>query len=88
MRAPTYSRAIVLAVLITAITLVALALFGGGGGDYTVTARFINAGQIVKGNPVQAGGVPIGSVREIELTPGGQADLCLLYTSPSPRDRS
>ena len=81
MRAPTYSRAIVLAVLITAITLVALALFGGGGGDYTVTARFINAGQIVKGNPVQAGGVPIGSVREIELTPGGQADLTLTVDS-------
>jgi phospholipid/cholesterol/gamma-HCH transport system substrate-binding protein len=81
LRAPTYSRAIALAVLITAITLVALALFGGGGGDYTVTARFINAGQIVKGNPVQAGGVPIGSVREIELTPGGQADLTLTVDS-------
>ena len=77
MRALTYARGLVLALLITAITLVALALFGGGGGDYTVTARFINAGQIVKGNPVQAGGVPIGSVKKIELTPGGQADLTL-----------
>ena len=77
MRAPTYSRAVVLALLIGSITVVALALFAGGGSDYTVTARFINAGQIVKGNPVQAGGVPIGSVAKIELTPDGQADLTL-----------
>ena len=56
LRAPTYARAIVLALLIAMATVVALALFGGGGGDYTVTARFVNAGQIVKGNPVQAGG--------------------------------
>ena len=77
MRAPTYARALVLALLIASITIVTLALFGGGGGDYAVTARFVNAGQIVKGNPVQAGGVPIGSVQKIELTPGGQADLRL-----------
>ena len=71
-----------LALLITSIVLVALVLFGGGGGgDYTVTARFINAGQIVKGNPVQAGGVPIGSVEKIELTSGGQADLRLSIDS-------
>lgn len=81
MRPPTYARAIVLALLITAITLVALAAFGGGGGDYTVTARFINAGQIVEGNPVQAGGVPIGSVRRIELTRAGQADITLAVDS-------
>ena len=37
----------------------------------------MNAGQIVKGNPVQAGGVPIGSVEKIELTDDGQADLTL-----------
>ena len=75
MRAPTYARAIVLALLIAMATVVALALFSGGGSDYTVTARFVNAGQIVKGNPVQAGGVPIGSVTKIELTDDGQANL-------------
>jgi phospholipid/cholesterol/gamma-HCH transport system substrate-binding protein len=67
----------VLALLIASITLVSLVLFGGGPGGYTVTARFINAGQIVKGNPVQAGGVPIGSVEKIELTANGQADVRL-----------
>ena len=53
-----------LGAVIAAVTLVAIVLFGGGSGGYEVTAKFINAGQIVKGNP------------------------CLLYTSPSPRDRS
>lgn len=77
MSAPTYARAAVLALLIASIAIVALALFGGGDGTYTVTARFVNAGQIVKGNQVQAGGVPIGSVEKIELTGDGQADLRL-----------
>ena len=43
--------------VIAAAALVALVLFGGGGGGYKVKARFINAGQLVKGNPVQTGGV-------------------------------
>ena len=59
---------------IAAVALVALLLFGGGGG-YTVTARFINAGQLVKGNPVQTGGAPIGSVKDIEITDDGQAEI-------------
>ena len=85
MRGPTYSRAIVLALLIAMATVVALALFRDGGGDYTVTARFVNAGQIVKGNPVQAGGVAIGSVEKIELTDDGQADVRLsIDTENSP----
>ena len=50
--------------LVAAIVLVGLILFAGGGvGGYTVKARFLNAGQLVKGNPVQVGGVP-GGLRE------------------------
>jgi phospholipid/cholesterol/gamma-HCH transport system substrate-binding protein len=71
------ARAATLAALLLAIVVVSLALFGGGSGGYTVTARFQNAGQIVKGNPVQAGGVPIGAVKSIRLTRDGQADLVL-----------
>ena len=63
--------------MIAAVVLVALVLFGGAGGGYTVTAKFINAGQIVKGNPVQSGGTPIGSVEDIEITPDGQAEVKL-----------
>jgi phospholipid/cholesterol/gamma-HCH transport system substrate-binding protein len=63
--------------VIAAAALVALLLFGGGGGGYAVKARFINAGQLVKGNPVQVGGVPIGSVDGIEIAPNGEAELTL-----------
>ena len=63
--------------VIAAAALVALLLFGGGGGGYKVKARFINAGQLVKGNPVQSGGVPIGSVDGIEIAPNGEAELTL-----------
>jgi len=62
--------------VIAAIVLVGLVLFGGGGlGGYKVKARFINAGQLVKGNPVQVGGVPIGSVKGIRITDNGEAEV-------------
>jgi phospholipid/cholesterol/gamma-HCH transport system substrate-binding protein len=62
--------------VIAAIVLVALVLFGGGGvGGYKVKARFLNAGQLVKGNPVQVGGVPIGSVKGIHITDNGEAEI-------------
>jgi phospholipid/cholesterol/gamma-HCH transport system substrate-binding protein len=62
--------------LIAAIVLVSLILFGGGGaGGYKVKARFLNAGQLVKGNPVQVGGVPVGSVKGIRITDDGHAEI-------------
>jgi phospholipid/cholesterol/gamma-HCH transport system substrate-binding protein len=62
--------------VIAAIVLVGLILFGGGGvGGYKVHARFLNAGQLVKGNPVQVGGVPIGSVKAIKITDDGHAEV-------------
>ena len=57
---------------IVLIALAAIVLFAGDRG-YTVTARFISAGQLVKGNPVQSGGAPIGSVQEIDITDDGRA---------------
>jgi phospholipid/cholesterol/gamma-HCH transport system substrate-binding protein len=62
--------------LIAAVVLVSLVVFGGGGGGgYKVKARFLNAGQLVKGNPVQVGGVPVGSVKGIEITGDGHAEI-------------
>jgi len=56
-------RVAALGAVIAAIALVAIVLFGGGaGGGYTISAKFINAGQLVNGNPVQTGGTAIGSV--------------------------
>ena len=63
-----------------------LALIGGvvllfvvltGGDSYQVTARFQNAGQLVKGNLVQNAGTKVGTVQEIDLAPDGAAEVVL-----------
>ena len=71
----TVGRVAALGAVIAAVLLVALVLFGRGDGGYVLTAKFLNAGQIVKGNPVQTGGAPIGSVKSIKITPDGQAEI-------------
>jgi phospholipid/cholesterol/gamma-HCH transport system substrate-binding protein len=75
-------RVAAVAAVIAAIVLVGLILFGGTGvGGYKVYARFLNAGQLVKGNPVQVGGVPVGSVKGIEITDDGHAQIELSIDS-------
>jgi phospholipid/cholesterol/gamma-HCH transport system substrate-binding protein len=69
-------RVAAIGAVIAAVALVAVLLFGGGGG-YAVKAHFLNAGQLVKGNPVQSGGVPIGSVSGIDIAPNGEAEITL-----------
>jgi len=64
-----------LGAVIAAVALVAIVLFGSGSGGYEITAKFINAGQIVTGNPVQSGGTPVGSVTGIKITDDGQAEI-------------
>jgi phospholipid/cholesterol/gamma-HCH transport system substrate-binding protein len=62
------------AAVLAAVVIVALLLFTGGS-DYTVKVQFENAGQLVKGNQVQVGGRPIGTVKNITLTADGQAQI-------------
>ena len=69
-------RALVLALVLLAIITVAILLFTGDGG-YRVSAEFANAGQLVKGNEVKAGGVTIGSVKGIDVTQDGRAKVTL-----------
>ena len=69
-------RVAAIGAIIAAIALVAIIFFGGSDA-YRVTATFENAGQLVKGNPVQTGGVPVGSVKDLKITPSGQADVTL-----------
>ncbi len=57
--------------------MVAVLLLGSPGGSYKVKARFENAAQLVKGNLVQTGGAPIGTVEKIDLTPNGEAEVTL-----------
>ena len=70
-------RVAALGAVVAAFALVAIVLFGGGGGGYTIKATFINGGQLVRGNPVQSGGVAIGSVEGIKITDDGQAEVTL-----------
>jgi phospholipid/cholesterol/gamma-HCH transport system substrate-binding protein len=58
--------------VIGAAVLVAVVMFAGSDA-YTVSATFDNAGQLVRGNQVQVGGRPVGTVKKIELTDDGRA---------------
>jgi phospholipid/cholesterol/gamma-HCH transport system substrate-binding protein len=59
--------------LAAAAVVILVMLLGGGGPSYTVTAKFENASQLVKGNPVKVAGVAAGSIESIELGDDGQA---------------
>jgi phospholipid/cholesterol/gamma-HCH transport system substrate-binding protein len=69
------TRYAALAAIIAGAVLVGLLLFAGGGDKYTLKARFINAGQLVKGNLVELGGVKIGQVTGFEVTEDGRAEV-------------
>ncbi|MEA2425539.1 MAG: phospholipid/cholesterol/gamma-HCH transport system substrate-binding protein, partial [Thermoleophilaceae bacterium] len=69
-------RIAAVAAVVAAAVLVGYLLFGGGGG-YTVKAYFINGNQLVKGNQVELDGTPIGSVKDLNITPNGQAVVTL-----------
>jgi len=69
-------RALAAGLVLLAIVAVAILLFRGDGG-YRVTAEFVSAGQLVKGNEVKAGGVTVGSVKDVDVTQDGQAKVTL-----------
>jgi phospholipid/cholesterol/gamma-HCH transport system substrate-binding protein len=70
-------RAATAGCVVVAVAFVAWLFFGGVTDPYDVKARFVNAGQLVVGNPVETGGVAIGSVSRIEISDDGQADVSL-----------
>jgi phospholipid/cholesterol/gamma-HCH transport system substrate-binding protein len=72
-------RALAAALVLLAVVVVAILLFRGDGG-YRVTAEFVSAGQLVKGNEVKAGGVTVGSVKDVDVTQDGQAKVTLAIT--------
>jgi phospholipid/cholesterol/gamma-HCH transport system substrate-binding protein len=65
--APTVARIAAVAALAIAALVVAIVLLSNGGAT-KYDMLFQNAGQLVKGDQVQVGGRPIGSVKKIELT--------------------
>ena len=62
------------AAVVIAAVVAALLLFGGGD-SYTVKFRFLNAGQLVKGNLVQVAGAPAGKVTDFAITDDGEAEV-------------
>jgi phospholipid/cholesterol/gamma-HCH transport system substrate-binding protein len=81
MRSSVAGRIAAIGAVVAAIVIVAILLFSGGGGGYTVHARFLNAAQLVKGDQVEIGGVKVGSIDSLSLTPDGQADVTLSIDS-------
>jgi phospholipid/cholesterol/gamma-HCH transport system substrate-binding protein len=72
-----FGRVIALIALFAAVLLCIVLLLNAGGG-YHVKAIVSDAGQLVKGNEVQVGGVPVGSVDAVRLRDGGrEAELDL-----------
>jgi len=74
---PTLARGRILGVVVAVAVLIALVVVLSGGGGYTVHARFVSAGQVVKGNEVKVSGEPVGIVEEVALSDDGQADISL-----------
>jgi phospholipid/cholesterol/gamma-HCH transport system substrate-binding protein len=76
---PSYSRVgrvLSLGALAAVVLLVSYLLFGGkGGSDYQLI--FPEAGQLVRGDQVQVGGVPVGSVKDIALTSDNRARITI-----------
>jgi phospholipid/cholesterol/gamma-HCH transport system substrate-binding protein len=70
----TARRLLTTAALVAAIAAVAIIVLSGGS-SYQLNLLFQNASQLVTGNQVKVGGVPIGTVSNIRLTPDGQADV-------------
>jgi phospholipid/cholesterol/gamma-HCH transport system substrate-binding protein len=73
------SRIVAIAGLVVAVAFVAVILLGGSGG-YEVTARFPEAGQMVKGGLVEVGGRPVGKIKEIKLSDDGVAEVVMNLT--------
>jgi phospholipid/cholesterol/gamma-HCH transport system substrate-binding protein len=69
-----------LALAIAALVVAYVLIFGGS--EYTVTAEFRSAAQIVPGSQVVVAGVPTGSVKSIALGDHGQALVTFTVSDP------
>jgi len=67
-----FARPLAFGALVAAVVIVLVLVLGGGGGS-TYKLEFAEADQLVRGDQVQVGGVPAGSVSNIELTPDYKA---------------
>ncbi|MEA2208877.1 MAG: phospholipid/cholesterol/gamma-HCH transport system substrate-binding protein [Solirubrobacteraceae bacterium] len=76
-----YGRPLAIGALAVVVLVVALLVFGGGNGS-TYKLEFAEGDQLVRGNQVQVGGVPVGSVTNLELTHDFKAIVTIHVNSP------
>jgi phospholipid/cholesterol/gamma-HCH transport system substrate-binding protein len=77
---PGAARWVAAGALALVVLVIAYIVFAGGGGaDYQLV--FENASQLVRGDQVQVGGVPVGSVTNIVLTPNFKARVTIHVNS-------
>jgi phospholipid/cholesterol/gamma-HCH transport system substrate-binding protein len=70
----TIARALAIGSLIAAVIAIGVLMFGSGGGEEYVI-HLQSANQLVTGNEVKVGGLPIGKVTDISLSSDNQADI-------------
>jgi phospholipid/cholesterol/gamma-HCH transport system substrate-binding protein len=76
-------RVLTIALLVLAIVALAFVMFFAGGDSDKVALSLDNASQLVKGNQVKVGGVPVGKVSTLELGPDARARIELSIDDPS-----
>ena len=79
-RTSTLGRALPVAALALVVLIIAYLIFSGPGST-TYQLLLPNAYQLVRGNTVQVGGVPVGSVTNIVLTKNYQAKVSITVKS-------
>jgi phospholipid/cholesterol/gamma-HCH transport system substrate-binding protein len=62
-----FVRPLAVGALVVVVLIILYIVFAGGGSS-TYKLEFAEADQLVRGDQVQVGGVPVGSVKDIELT--------------------
>jgi phospholipid/cholesterol/gamma-HCH transport system substrate-binding protein len=72
------TRLVAIAALVAGVIAVVVILSGGS--SYTITAQFVDAGQLVKGGSVEVGGRTVGTIDKIALSDNGLANLTLKIT--------
>lgn len=73
-RSSVLARVLTLAALLIAVTAIAYLLFASSD-PYRVTITLDNASQLVNGNQVKVGGVPVGTVSKLELGRDARAQI-------------
>src|SRR4051794_22404271 len=73
-RGSALARVLTVGAVAAAIVLIAALLLGGSSGHH-YKLLFQTGGQLVKGNEVQIGGSPVGTVDSLTLTPDNQAEI-------------